>query len=145
MSTIFRGLPSESYTDNDFWIKEGETVFSDNWMFVGFAHELKSVGDAVTLSIAHKPILILKNNENEIVAFHNVCSHRCLKLVDENKNLGKYISCPYHAWLYDLNGNLIRAPHFGGTNNHTPKGFKNEKNGLKSIRIKIWNDWIFIN
>jgi len=145
LSTIFKGLPSESYTDNDFWIKEGETVFSDNWMFVGFAHEIKSVGDAITLNIANKPILILKNSKSEIVAFHNVCSHRCLKLVDENKNLGKYISCPYHAWLYDLNGNLIRAPHFGGTNNHTPKGFKNENNGLKSIRIKIWNDWIFIN
>ena len=40
---------------------------------------------------------------------------------------------------------MIRAPHFGGTNNHTPKGFKNEDNGLKSIRINIWNDWIFIN
>ena len=88
---------------------------------------------------------IRDSNKNEIVAFHNVCSHRCLKLVDENKNLGKYISCPYHAWLYDLNGNLIRAPHFGGTNNHSPKGIKNENNGLKSIRIKTWNDWIFIN
>ena len=84
MSTIFRGLPSESYTDNDFWIKEGETVFSDNWMFVGFVHELNSVGDAITLTVANQPILILKNSENKIVAFHNVCSHRCLKLVDKN-------------------------------------------------------------
>ena len=144
MSKIFKGLPSEAYTDNDFWIKEGETVFSDNWMFVGFVHELNSVGDAITLTVANQPILILKNSENKIVAFHNVCSHRCLKLVDKNKNLGKFISCRYHAWIYDLSGNLIRAPHFGGTNNHEPKGFKTKNNGLKSIRIKTWNDWIFI-
>ena len=145
MIKIFKGLPSEAYTDNDFWIKEGKTVFSDNWMFVGFVHELNSVGDAITLTVANQPILILKNSENKIVAFHNVCSHRCLKLVDKNKNLGKFISCPYHAWIYDLSGNLIRAPHFGGTNNHEPKGFKTKNNGLKSIRIKTWNDWIFIN
>ena len=102
MSKIFKGLPSEAYTDNDFWIKEGKTVFSDSWMFVGFVHELNSVGDAITLTVANQPILILKNSENKIVAFHNVCSHRCLKLVDKNRNLGKFISCPYHAWILSL-------------------------------------------
>ena len=65
--------------------------------------------------------------------------------MDQKKNIGKIISCPYHAWAYDLDGNLIASPHFGGTNNHAPQGFPPSDNGLKSIRIEIWHDWIFIN
>ena len=143
-NTIF-GLPAKSYTDNDFWKIECDTVLSNGWLFVGFVHEFKKVGDVQPIFIAGKPILIVKNENDEIKAFHNVCSHRCLKLVNEKKNTGKLIRCPYHAWSYDLQGNLKAAPHIGGTNNHKPKGFNFKEHGLKSIRIHIWNDWIFIN
>ena len=143
-NTIF-GLPAKSYTDNDFWIKECNTVLSNGWLFVGFVHEFKKVGDVQPIFIAGKPILLIKNENEEIKAFHNVCSHRCLKLVNEKKNIGKLIRCPYHAWSYDLQGNLKAAPHIGGTNNHKPKGFNFKEHGLKPIRIHIWNDWIFIN
>ena len=143
-NTIF-GLPAKSYTDQLFWEKECNTVLADGWMFVGFVHELAKSGDATPIFIAGKPILLVKNNKNEIVAFHNVCSHRCLKLIDEKKNVGKVIRCPYHAWSYDLEGNLKAAPHIGGTNNHKPSGFNFSDHGLKKIRIHIWHDWIFIN
>ena len=142
---IFKGLPAKAYTDKDFWQKESDTVFTNSWVFVGFVHELINIGDALPITIANQPILILKNAKGNIEAFHNVCSHRCLQLVDQRKNVGKIIKCPYHAWSYDLDGNLLASPHFGGTNNHKPKGFNNKKNGLRSIRIHIWNDWIFIN
>ena len=144
LNTIF-GLPAKSYTDEDFWKKECNTVLSNGWLFVGFAHEFRKPGDVIPLFIANKPILLVKNNNNEITAFHNVCSHRCLKLVDEKKNVGKIIRCPYHSWSYDLEGKLKAAPHIGGTNQHNPKGFNFLDHGLKSIRIHIWHDWIFIN
>ena len=143
-NTIF-GLPAKSYTDQLFWEKECNTVLADGWMFVGFAHELAKFGDAIPIFIAGKPILLIKNIKNEITAFHNVCSHRCLKLIDKKKNVGKVIRCPYHAWSYDLEGNLKAAPHIGGTNNHKPSGFNFSDHGLKKIRIHIWHDWIFIN
>jgi|TARA_B110000438_G_scaffold283321_1_gene311241 choline monooxygenase len=144
LNTIF-GLPAQSYTNENFWEKECNTVLSNGWLFVGFAHELKKPGDVIPLFIADKPILLVKNNDNKITAFHNVCSHRCLKLVSEKKNVGKIIRCPYHAWSYDLKGNLKAAPHIGGTNQHKPKGFNFSDHGLKSIRIYTWHDWIFIN
>ena len=144
LNTIF-GLPPESYTDYDFWKKECNTVLSDDWLFVGLVHELKNPGDVIPLSIAGKPIFLVKNIDNKVTAFHNVCSHRCLKLVDEKKNVGKIIRCPYHAWSYDLKGKLKAAPHIGGTNQHRPEGFNFSEHGLKPIRIHIWHDWIFIN
>ena len=86
LNTIF-GLPAESYTNEEFWKKECNTVLSNDWLFVGFVHELKKPGDVVPIFIAGKPILLVKNNDHQITAFHNVCSHRCLKLVDEKKML----------------------------------------------------------
>ncbi len=139
------GLPSEYYNNKTFWKKECDTVLSNNWLFVAFAHDLKNPGDAYPVSIAGKPILIIKDQKSKISAFHNVCSHRCLKLVNQKKNLGKIIICPYHSWTYDLEGNLKAAPHIGGPNKHKPKGFNFKKHGLKPVRIHIWNDWIFIN
>ena len=143
-NTIF-GLPSKSYTDNEFWEKECNTVLSNGWLFVGFVHELSKSGDVLPVFIAEKPILLVNNENNKITAFHNVCSHRCLKLVNEKKNVGKLIRCPYHSWSYDLEGNLRSAPHIGGSNQHKLKGFNFKNHGLKPIRIHIWNDWIFIN
>ena len=144
VNTIF-GLPAKSYTDNEFWEKECNTVLSNGWLFVAFAHEFTKTGDVLPIFIAGKPILLVKNQNNKITAFHNVCSHRCLKLVNEKKNVGKLIRCPYHTWSYDLQGKLIAAPHIGGINKHKPKGFKFLEHGLKPIRIHIWHDWNFIN
>jgi len=144
LNTIF-GLPAKSYTDENFWKKECNTVLSDGWLFVGFVHEFKKPGDVIPLFIADKPILLVKDNNNKITAFHNVCSHRCLKLVDEKKNVGKIIRCPYHSWSYDLEGKLKAAPHVGGADQHQPKGFNFSDHGLKKIKIHIWHDWIFIN
>ena len=144
LNTIY-GLPPESYTDDVFWKKECNTVLSDDWLFVGLVHELKNPGDIIPLSIAGKPIFLVKDLENKISTFHNVCSHRCLKLVDEKKNVGKIIKCPYHAWSYNLKGQLKAAPHIGGTNQHKPEGFDLLDHGLKPIRTHIWHDWIFIN
>ena len=144
LNTIF-GLPAKSYTDDNFWKKECSTVLSDGWLFVGFVHEFKKPGDVIPLFIADKPILLVKDNNSKINAFHNVCSHRCLKLVDEKKNVGKIIRCPYHSWSYDLEGKLKAAPHVGGTDQHQPKGFNFSDHGLKKIKIHIWYDWIFIN
>ena len=142
--TIF-GLPAKSYTDQEFWERECDTVLTEGWLFVGFVHEFLKSGDVIPSFIAGKPILLVKNNNKDITAFHNVCSHRCLKLVDEKKNVGKIIRCPYHSWTYNLEGKLIAAPHIGGINKHKPKGFKFLEHGLKPIRIHIWHDWIFIN
>ncbi len=71
--------------------KEIETFFANVGLFVVFVHEVKKVGDVQPIFIAGKPILIIKNENEEIKAFHNVCSHRCLKLVNEKKNIGKLI------------------------------------------------------
>jgi choline monooxygenase len=150
MSTFFKkdklkhGLPASAYTDVDFFRTECDTLFTNNWFFVGFAHELPEPGDAFPITVAGKPVVLIKNNQGQVAAFHNACSHRCIKLVDEPKNVGTMLTCPYHSWTYSLDGDLCATPFFGGREHH-PEGFNMSEHGLKSIKITIWHDWIFIN
>ncbi len=140
-----RGLPAAAYTTEAFWQLECESVFTQNWVCAGFAHELVKPGDAMPVTVAGKPVLLLRNQENEIAAFHNVCRHRCLKLIDQPKNVGKRIRCPYHAWAYDLDGSLRATPNFGGIKQHRLDGFDPADHGLHPVRVAIWHDWIFVN
>lgn len=142
---VQRGLPATAYTGDEFWRAEQDSVFADNWVFAGFCHEMPSPGDAVPVSIGGRPVLLLRNRAGDIRAFHNVCRHRCLKLVDAPGNVGRMITCPYHAWAYGLDGALRSTPHFGGVDRHESDGFDAADHGLKSVRCFVWHDWIFVN
>ena len=144
-ATPLHGLPGAAYTDDAFWELECKTVFSETWVFAGFAHELETPGDVVPVAIAGQPVVLVRDGDQAIRAFHNVCRHRCLQLVEEAKNVGKLIRCPYHAWAYDLAGILRATPHFGGTDQHTPEGFRPGEHGLVPVRTHVWQDWIFVN
>ena len=139
------GLPPAAYRDDAFWKAECNSVLKDNWVCVGFAHELKAPGDVVPVTLAEKPILLVRNDKGEISAFHNVCRHRCLTLVETPGNVGKLIRCPYHAWAYDLTGALRASPHFGGTDIHDAEGFDRKSHGLVPVRTQVWQDWVFVN
>ena len=141
---VKHGLPAFSYTADEFWSAENRTVFSDSWVFVGFAHELVNVGDVQPITVAGKPVFLVRNTRGEIAAFHNVCRHRCLKLIDAKTNCGSLIRCPYHCWTYDLDGTLKKAPYFSGLDRNPPEGFSLEDNGLVQVRCATWHDWIFV-
>ena len=139
------GLPPVAYRDEAFWQAECQTVLRSNWVCVGVAHELKAAGDVVPVTVAGQPILLVRNDAGEISAFHNVCRHRCMTLVEAPANVGKLIRCPYHAWAYDLAGNLKASPHFGGTDQQETDGFDKREKSLIKVRSHVWHDWIFIN
>lgn len=144
-SGVRSGLPGAAYADEAFLRLENERLFPDNWTFVGFAHEMKDAGDVVPTTLGGRPILLVRTQTGDIRVFHNVCRHRCLKLVDEAGNVGRQIQCPYHTWTYSLEGALKATPHFGGYGTHQPADFKLEEHGLVPIRSVLWGDWIFIN
>jgi len=141
---VEQGLPSSAYTSESYFHSECNSLFLNNWVFVGFAHELRESGDAIPITVAGQPIVLIRNAQREIAAFHNVCSHRCLKLVNEPMNVGSMICCPYHSWTYNLDGKLCATPFFGGKE-HVPEGFDMSEHNLRSINIFVWHDWIFVN
>ncbi len=143
---VARGLPGAAYTSEAFFALENERIFSASWVFAGFAHELAHAGDVMPVTVAGRPVLLVRDAEHRIRAFHNACRHRCLKLVDTPGNTGRTIRCPYHAWTYGLDGALHVTPYFGGPEPRAvPAGFDRTEHGLVPIRSGTWHDWIFIN
>ena len=139
------GLPNECYINQDYINIERDTVFFNNWSVIGSASSLKEIGDVKPYNFLGVPLLILRDKSDQIKVFHNVCSHRGFKLIQEPCKLKNMIRCPYHSWSYDLSGKLIATPHVGGMNKHEAKGFEKSKSNLKEVRSFVWMDLIFVN
>ena len=139
------GLPNECYVNKDYVNIERDTVFFNNWSVIGSASSLKEIGDVKPYNFLGVPLLILRDKSDQIKVFHNVCSHRGFKLIQEPCKLKNMIRCPYHSWSYDLSGKLIATPHVGGMNKHEAKGFEKSKSNLKEVRSFVWMDLIFVN
>jgi len=142
---VAHGLPGEAYTSDAFMQLEREQLFANHWVFVGFAHKLVRVGDVQPIQVGGLPLFLLRDQQRRITAFHNVCRHRNLQLVDAAGNCGKLLRCPYHSWSYDLCGALKNAPYFGGQKAQRQEGFDYAENGLAVVNCEVWHDWIFVN
>jgi choline monooxygenase len=139
------GLPAVAYTCANYLQQERETVFSQYWVCVGLASDLPDPGDVYPTEVAGMPIVLVRDRAGTLRAFHNICSHRGLQLVNQPCNLQGNLRCPYHSWTYKLTGELKSTPHFGGYYKDTYAGFDRESKGLQAIRCDQWLDLVFIN
>ena len=139
------GLPNECYLDGAYTEIERKKIFEDKWVVIGTASSIPNKGDAKPFDLLGIPLIMLRDNENNIKVFHNVCSHRGYKLIKDKCNLKNVLRCPYHSWSYDFNGKLTVTPHIGGLGKHEAEGFDKNKSNLKEIKSNIWMDLIFIN
>jgi len=139
------GLPNECYTNVDYLILERERIFKNKWTVIGVGSSVPNSGDANPYSLLGIPLIILRDKEQKIRVFHNVCSHRGFKLLDEPCSLKNTLRCPYHSWSYSFDGKLVSTPHIGGLNIHESEKFDKSKSNLKEVRSKVWMDMIFVN
>ena len=135
----FETLPSWTYTNETFFELEKKNLFLNNWQLICHVSNINDPGDYFTFDIFNERLIAVRNEDNEINVFHNVCSHRATKLLDDtNGNCGKRINCPYHAWSYDLSGNLKNVPH-----QEQFKNFNKADNGLRPVEMEIFQGFIF--
>ena len=139
------GLPNECYTSIEYTLIERKKLFEDKWTVIGAASSLPNVGDVKPFDLLGLPLFIVRNKKNKIKVFHNVCSHRGLKLVNKPGNIKNLIRCPYHSWSYTSDGDLAATPHIGGMNKHQSSEFKKSDSNLKEVRSYIWLDLIMVN
>jgi phenylpropionate dioxygenase-like ring-hydroxylating dioxygenase large terminal subunit len=108
--------PVSSYTCPDIASKEWENFFQDYPHVLGMSADLPKPGTFLTNNDLKKPILCTRDKNGEFHAFLNVCRHRGTVLENESRGQKDLFSCPFHAWGYGNNGNLISVPkedHFG--------------------------------
>ena len=143
--TESHGLPNECYMSDEYIKIERKKLFEEKWSVIGVASSTPNVGDVRPFDLLDIPLIVLRDKYNKIRVFHNVCSHRGFKLVQNSEKFKKFIRCPYHSWSYNLEGELISTPHIGGVGKHEIEDFDKSCNGLKEVRSHIWMDLIFVN
>ncbi|MEZ5925787.1 MAG: SRPBCC family protein [Hyphomicrobiaceae bacterium] len=131
-------LPPAFYRSEAIAEIETERIFKRDWLCAGLAAEIPKAGDYITFSIAAQPIFVVRDEAGTVRSFSNVCLHRLMQLVEGRGN-ARRISCPYHAWTYDLTGRVIGAGHMG-----RPPHFDKRDYCLPEIRTEVWEGWIYV-
>ena len=139
-----RGMPNSAYTTDASFTFERDFILGRHWTAIAFADQLEA-NSVQPLDFMGLPILICKDKAHQVRVFHNVCSHRGMKLVQDERKTNGLIVCPYHSWTYSIGGNLKATPNIGGVGVHSVDGFECADRGLKPIRCHVWMGILFIN
>ncbi|MEZ5500043.1 MAG: aromatic ring-hydroxylating dioxygenase subunit alpha [Steroidobacteraceae bacterium] len=150
--TMEQSLPSSWYRRSEIFELERRQIFSREWYCVCRASELAGPGSHRVVDVAGSSVLVLRNAQGDLRAFHNTCRHRGAQLctppgfVSHHAPLGggvvgaRTIVCPYHAWTYDLDGRLLRAPFLGRDD-----GFDASRMALHAVAVGQWGGFVFVN
>ena len=132
-------LPGVCYTSADFFQREKGGIFNQCWHFVGREDELQGVGSYRVFDSVAGSALIIRNAEGALCAYQNVCRHRGSRLLLENGQCLRIV-CPYHSWVYSIDGALLNAPGMGEI-----KNFDLADYSLSGLFLEIWNGFVFIH
>lgn len=133
-------LPSRYYIDPEIHQQEIHKIFQRSWLYVGHVSDLPEPGSYLTDDLAEQPILIVRDQDNKLRVFFNVCQHRGHTLVSGRGQLKNRIICPYHAWCFGLDGALQTAR----LTRNVPD-FERADFNLKPIQHTVVAGLIFIN
>ncbi len=109
-------VPGHHYYDRKRWQLEMDRVFKRMPLMLALSTELKTAGDFKSMEVAGVPLFMVRHSDTSVRAYINSCSHRGSQIVTEPSGNAKRFSCPYHAWTYDHDGELVavyKAQDFG--------------------------------
>ena len=90
-----------------------EAIFARHWIHVAVEPDIPEPGDYITVDVGRHSVVIVRDDDQQIRAFHNVCRHRGSRLCQEQQGSVGNLVCPYHQWTYTLDGKLAYAEHMG--------------------------------
>ena len=130
-------LEQKFYTDPEYYKQDLENIFYKDWLFVGHDCELPKTGSYMTVQIGAYPVVIVRDTQGGIRAFHNSCRHRGSRICAAEKGTAAKLVCPYHQWTYELDGRLLFARQVG-------PDFKPAEYGLKPVHCETVAGYIYI-
>ncbi|MBA2690423.1 MAG: Rieske 2Fe-2S domain-containing protein, partial [Burkholderiales bacterium] len=140
-------VPYQVYLDPSIYALEQERIFrGPTWNYLGLAVELPQAGDYKTTFVGDTPVVLTRDGDG-VHAFVNRCAHRgatlCMHAKGHSKN--KILTCVYHAWVYDLKGNLKGLPFQKGVEGQggMPADFKLAEHGLQKLKVETYHGLIF--
>ncbi|MFC6734148.1 MULTISPECIES: aromatic ring-hydroxylating dioxygenase subunit alpha [unclassified Haladaptatus] len=144
-------LPAAAFTDESVFEDEMASIFYESWQYVGSVNALNEPGDYFTSDVAGRSVFVIQDDEGEVRAFDNVCSHRGSKLLSGCGNATR-IQCPYHSWTFEKDGTLCSTPAQFANAVRNPElededvsGFDAESNSLHEIHAACLGPFVFVN
>ena len=132
-------LNAETYVDPNWYLMDQQAVIAKSWQWVCHVEKVREPGSYVTVTIAGQPIAVVRDREGVLRGFYNVCKHRAHELLS-GEGQSTRIMCPYHAWIYRLDGQLARAPH----TEHLEE-FQIEDICLDQVQVEEFCGFIYVN
>ncbi|MCA1827655.1 MAG: aromatic ring-hydroxylating dioxygenase subunit alpha [Myxococcales bacterium] len=121
--------------------EEIEKLFCRNWLCVGRETKLAKISDYFVVDVGEASVIVLRDRDGAVRAFHNLCRHRGTRLCEAREGrFAEAIRCPYHSWTYGLDGRLQGAP---STNDLA--GFDRSEWPLLAVATGIWHGFVFVN
>ena len=120
-------------------------MIGPTWAGLAFTDTLPNRPFALPVEFMGLPLLVVRDRHGMLRVFHNVCSHRGMRLVAEPTEIRGLITCRYHCWAYATNGELKATPHIGGVERHHTQDFDNSTHGLKAVRSAVFMGILFVN
>lgn len=135
-------LPAAWYYDPDQYRREMECIWWKEWLCVARVSELPDPGCYRVVQAGTQQVIITRTGHNEFRAFHNTCRHRGSQLCETatGQFQGERIVCPYHAWTYSLQGDLLRTPRKIAGADFNPESYS-----LYPVALDTWGGFVFIN
>ena len=134
------GLPAWTYNNNELTELEIEQLFLRNWLFVAHVSDIPNSGDYQCFTMGNERAVVVRDQQGQVRAFHNLCRHRASRVVADDKgHCGKSFICPFHGWSYNLDGSLKNIPKADSF----PQ-LDREEFGLKTIDCETWHGMIFV-
>ena len=100
------GLANAHYIDPAVFAEESEAVLKATWAGLAVGEDVPNQSDAKPIQFLGMPLLLLRDKDGELRVFENICRHRGMQLVHEEKTIEGAIRCPYHSWCYSTKGKL---------------------------------------
>lgn len=137
-------LSPSRYLSEEQLSREREVIFARNWMFAAPLHKVSEPGTVYPVVIAGVSIVLTGDANGVIRAFHNVCSHRACELVSAPQTARRTIVCPYHAWVYKIDGSLHTSGDFAGASTRSRPAIASDRLDLKPLAVDTWLDFVFV-
>jgi phenylpropionate dioxygenase-like ring-hydroxylating dioxygenase large terminal subunit len=138
-STGAHALPAWIYNHPEMTRLELERVLRPSWQIACHTSSIPKAGDFQTLELGPDSIVVLRDREQRVRAFHNVCRHRGSRILDGGGHCPGTVVCPYHGWSYNYQGSLVGVP-----GRDSFPGLDRAEYGLKPVQVEVLLGFVFV-
>lgn len=136
-------LDNRIYTDPEIFDLERTAIFARAWKFICHESEIPDAGDFRTATVAEMPLIVLRDRQDAIRCYYNVCPHRGAALLREKSGriANHRIQCFYHLWSFDTDGRCVNIPEAGA---YGPQGLSQDDFALRAVRAETFCGMVFV-